>query len=219
MKQCRKKICPVCGRKLWLHSFYKCASGYSSHCKECVREEKRQEYARNRKVPDGCFFHEAKGRLVEHKGYSTRILWTGNMLSLLKRYYPTTRNEELAELIGVSPRTVTRKARELGLVKDPDWLKEVYNYNRRDAQAASKRKGYPGSFQPGCRTGEKYWFKKKMSEKSISISKEQVIWLREMYETYRALLEGTPDDGNAAELKQVKKHVLPLIKELEKITK
>ena len=163
MKQCRQKICPVCGRKPWLHSFYKCASGYSSHCKECVREEKRQEYARNRKVPDGCFFHEAKGRLVEHKGYSTRILWTGNMLSLLKRYYPTTRNEELAELIGVSPRTVTRKARELGLVKDPDWLKEVYNYNRRDAQAASKRKGYPGSFQPGCRTGEKYWFKKKMN--------------------------------------------------------
>ena len=58
-----------------------------------------------------------------------------------------------------------------------------------------------------------------MSEKSISVSKEQVFWLREMYETYRALLEGTPDDGNAAELKQVKKHILPLIKELEKVTK
>lgn len=58
-----------------------------------------------------------------------------------------------------------------------------------------------------------------MSEKSISVSKEQVIWLREMYETYRALMEGTPDDINAAGIKQVKKHVLPLIKELEKITK
>jgi hypothetical protein len=61
--------------------------------------------------------------------------------------------------------------------------------------------------------------KKIMSEKSISVSKEQILWLREMYETYRALLEGTPDDGNAAELKQVKKHVLSLIKELEKVTK
>ena len=50
-----------------------------------------------------------------------------------------------------------------------------------------------------------------MSEKSISVSKEQILWLREMYETYRALLEGTPADGNAAELKLVKKHVLPLI--------
>lgn len=57
-----------------------------------------------------------------------------------------------------------------------------------------------------------------MKEKEILVSKEQVFWLREMYETHRALLEGTPDDGNAAELKQVKKHVLPLIKELEKIT-
>ena len=169
MKQYRKKVCPVCERKLWLHSFYKCASGYSSHCKECVREEKRQEYARNRKVPDGCFFHEAKGRLVEHKGCSTRILWSGNMLSLLKRYYPTTRNEELAELVGVSPRTLTRKARELGLVKDPDWLKGVYNYNRRDAQAASKRKGYPGSFKSGCRVGEKFWFKK-----ILDMSKERL---------------------------------------------
>lgn len=43
-----------------------------------------------------------------------------------------------------------------------------------------------------------------MNEKSISVSKEQVFWLREMYETHRALLEGTPDDGNAAELKQIK---------------
>lgn len=58
-----------------------------------------------------------------------------------------------------------------------------------------------------------------MSEKSISVSKEQVFWLREMYETYRALLEGTLDDGNSVELKHVKKHALPLIKELEKITK
>ena len=58
-----------------------------------------------------------------------------------------------------------------------------------------------------------------MNKKSISVSKEQVLWLREMYETYWALLEGTPGDENADELKQVKKHVLPLIKELEKITK
>lgn len=161
MKQSRKKICPVCGRKLWLRDFYKCTSGYSSHCKECTRNEKKEEYARNRKVPDGRFFHKGKERIVEHIGYSTRIFWTGNMLSLLKRHFPTTRNEEVAELIGVSPRTVVRKARELGLVKDPDWLKGVYNYNRMDAQASSKRKGYPGSFKVGCKVGEKYWFKRK----------------------------------------------------------
>lgn len=58
-----------------------------------------------------------------------------------------------------------------------------------------------------------------MSKKTMLVSKEQVIWFREMYETYRALIEDTPNDKNAAELKKVEKHVLPLLKELEKITK
>lgn len=84
------------------------------------------------------------------------------MLSLLKRHFPNTRNDEVAELIGVSPRTMIRKARELGLEKDPDWLQGVWNFNRMDAQAQSKRKGYPGTFKPGCRVGEKCWFKKKL---------------------------------------------------------
>lgn len=156
MKQRRKKVCTACGRKLWLRDFYNGVSGYSSHCKECAREEKRQEYARKHKVPDGCFFHEAKGRLVEHKGCSTRIFWSENMKTLLIRYYPTTRNEELSELLGVSQRTLIRKARELGLAKDPEWLKGIYNFNRLAACASSRKKGYPGSFPPGCRIGEKY---------------------------------------------------------------
>jgi hypothetical protein len=83
------------------------------------------------------------------------------MLSLLERYYPTTKNEEVAEIIGVSSRTLIRKARELGLSKDPDWLKGIYNFNRRDAQAESKRRGYPGAFKLGNKIGEKYRFKKK----------------------------------------------------------
>lgn len=58
-----------------------------------------------------------------------------------------------------------------------------------------------------------------MSKKSITVSKEQVLWLREMYESYNALMEGTGNNGNEAELEQVRKYVLPLIKELEKITK
>ena len=147
--------------QLWLHDFYQCSSGYSSYCKECTRKKKREEYTRNRKVPDGCFLHKSIGRIVEHKGCSTRIFWSGNMLSLLERYYPTTKNEEVAEIIGVSSRTLIRKARELGLSKDPDWLKGIYNFNRRDAQAESKRRGYPGAFKLGNKIGEKYRFKKK----------------------------------------------------------
>lgn len=160
-KRSRKKTCPLCGKKLWLHDFYQCSSGYSSYCKECTRKKKREEYTRNRKVPDGCFLHKSIGRIVEHKGCSTRIFWSGNMLSLLERYYPTTKNEEVAEIIEVSSRTLIRKARELGLSKDPDWLKGIYNFNRRDAQAESKRRGYPGAFKLGNKIGEKYRFKKK----------------------------------------------------------
>ena len=163
MIQRRKKNCPMCRQNLWLHDFYKCASGYSSHCKECIRKEKRLKYALKRKVPDGRFLHKTKDRLVEHNGYSTSILWSGNMLSLLQRYFSTTRNEELAELVGVSSRTLVRKARELGLAKDPVWLKKIYNLTRLTAQAESKRKGHPGAFKKGNKIGEKYRFQKSIS--------------------------------------------------------
>ena len=56
----RKKICPKCGRKLWLRDFYKTANGWvSSACKECTRQEKRDEYARNRKVPNQLYLTTA----------------------------------------------------------------------------------------------------------------------------------------------------------------
>lgn len=61
------------------------------------------------------------------------------MLCILKRHYATTFNEELAELIGVSPRTLVRKARELGISKDPDWMKEVCRTNARYGAVVSKK--------------------------------------------------------------------------------
>lgn len=51
------------------------------------------------------------------------------MLSDLKRHYPTTKNKELAELLGVSERTLVRKARELGIGKNPEWLASVSRTN------------------------------------------------------------------------------------------
>ena len=66
--------------------------------------------------------HRTLGRLVEHKGYSTRIFWNGNMLSIMRRHYHNTLNRELAEMLGVSERSVTRKAREMGLEKDKGFV-------------------------------------------------------------------------------------------------
>ena len=75
-KQKRKRVCPNCGRKLWLREFYPLKNGgRRSWCHECVLEYKRERYRKTRKVPDGTFMHRTQGRIVEHNGYSTRIFW------------------------------------------------------------------------------------------------------------------------------------------------
>lgn len=73
------------------------------------------------------------------------------MIDYLRRYYPTTLNEELAGCLGVSQRTMIRKARELGLEKDPEWLRDIWDERRKLAHIISKRKGYPGGFKKGMR--------------------------------------------------------------------
>lgn len=98
---------------------------------------------------DGVAYHPHYGRLMEHKHYATRIFWSPTMLDYLRRNFATTLNEELAEWLGVSQRTMLRKARELGLEKDAKWLREIWEERRRMALAANKRKGYPGCFRKG----------------------------------------------------------------------
>lgn len=82
------------------------------------------------------------------------------MLDYLRRHFPTTLNAELAECLGVCMRSMIRKARELGLEKDPDWLMGVYAERRQMAHSASRRKGYPGAFQKGVRANPAGEFKK-----------------------------------------------------------
>lgn len=151
-KKQRKKICPHCGRKLWLREFYPLKNGSrNSWCHECVVEYKREQYRKNRKVPDGTFMHRTLDRIVEHNGYSTRIYWTGNMLSIMRRYYHNTINRELAEMLGVSERSVTRKARELGLEKDKEFVSSMSKEHLLLANVRSKELGYPGVFTKGMK--------------------------------------------------------------------
>ncbi|MCS2621083.1 hypothetical protein NXW11_24685 [Bacteroides thetaiotaomicron] len=42
--------------------------------------------------------------------------------SIMRRHYHNTLNRELAEMLGVSERSVTRKAREMGLEKDKGFV-------------------------------------------------------------------------------------------------
>lgn len=70
-------------------------------------------------------------------------------------------NNDLSEWLGVSVRTVVRKARELGLEKDAAWLKDIYDERRMMAHSASKAKGYPGAFQKGMHASPATEFKKR----------------------------------------------------------
>lgn len=89
-------------------------------CKDCHKEYKN---SMRRRREDGIRLKD--GRYVVYDMQATSILWTGNMLSDLKRNFATTKNKDLAEHLGVSMRTISRKAKELGLVKDKAWLIEV----------------------------------------------------------------------------------------------
>ena len=101
--------------------------------------------------PDLLYYDAATGRTMEHKGYATRIHWSKDMTDYLRRHFPTTTNEELAGCLGVSQRTMVRKARELGLEKDPQWLREIWDERRRIGQAVSRKRGNSGQFKKGER--------------------------------------------------------------------
>ena len=111
-------------------------------------------------VREGTFYSEKHGRVVVHHGYATWVFWNKDMLDYLKQHYATTLNDELAGCLGVSPRTMIRKARELGLQKDEKWLAGVWEERRKMATVESKRKGYPGGFPKGVRSNPDGEFKK-----------------------------------------------------------
>ena len=113
-----------------------------------------------KKVPDGKRYHPSYGRIMEHQGYATRIFWNKDMLDYLRQHYATTLNEELAGCLGVSQRTMIRKARELGLEKKPGFLDE----RRRDisalaAESLKKSENVSTRFRKGVRNNPAGEFK------------------------------------------------------------
>lgn len=124
----------------------------------------------------GIYYNPKVGRIVEHHHYATRIFWNTSMLDYLRRHFPTTLNEELAECLGVSPRTMIRKARELGLEKDPKWLHDVWEERRKLAHFISRSKGYPGGFKKGEHANPAGEFKKgrKPTDEELAKKSEQM---------------------------------------------
>lgn len=124
--------CTICKQELPDSAFY---PSEKSRCKECHKRKKRESYDKTHPK----IFMNDKGQWSIRQGRRAAIYWTGNMLSDLKRNYPTTKNKELSEILGVSVRTLIRKARELGLEKDKEWSREVSAFNGFMGYYESKR--------------------------------------------------------------------------------
>lgn len=202
----RKKVCPHCGRKLWLRDFYtQKDGGHSSWCKDCQKQNKRDWYDKHHRVPDGIRQDPVTGRLYHHQGLSKRIYWNTQMLDDLRRLYATTKNEDLAEILGVSQRTLIRKARELGLYKDAAWQHEISMKHVKLAQFTNSIKGIKSPFKKGCHYCTENEFKPghKDSEdvrkrRTESIKKWCLLHPREVKERARKMVESRKRNQNLA---------------------
>ncbi len=128
---------------------------------EQKRAKWREYYRRKNPVkPARVFYHPAIGRAVVRDHYATRIFWNKQMLQYLQQNYATMLNSDLSGWLGVSVRTVIRKAREMGLEKDADWLKGIWDERRRMAIASTKTNGNSGTFRKGFHASPSTEFKK-----------------------------------------------------------
>lgn len=94
------------------------------------------------------------------KKSSYGIVWTPHMITMLKALFAITFNKSLAVCLGVTKRTLIRKARELGLEKEPDFIrkrqKEINAKISESAKRSTKtstrfKKGFvpANTFKPG----------------------------------------------------------------------
>lgn len=146
------KICGQCGKEKPASEYYIHHTGeYEGMlfrcCKECERAQKRAYYRRLH--PDGLRYDMTRGRVMRKKDGVVTIGWSGSMLAELRRLFPVTKNDELAGILGVGVRTMVRKARELGLEKDGEWLSGMWRDHVRMAHMMSRALGYPGRIMPG----------------------------------------------------------------------
>lgn len=146
-----EKECKVCHQIKPLSEYYVDRKiGYTySLCKECKKQRQRERYNKNKPFRDGVFYSHEKGRLLNHQGRCTSIYWSGDMLSIIRNYFPNTKNEEVAGMCGVSQSTLIRKARQLGLRKDKEFVHRVWRENVKLAILKSKIKPNRGAIKKG----------------------------------------------------------------------
>ncbi|MFZ4546483.1 MAG: hypothetical protein ACOYN4_03570 [Bacteroidales bacterium] len=87
-------------------------------------------------------------RIRKKKRNHTKIAWTEAMLTELIELFPVTFNKELARKMGISTRSLIRKARQLSLGKEPGFLE-----SRREAITSMAKEAHP----PHPHKGQKGW--------------------------------------------------------------
>ena len=86
-----------------------------------------------------------------------RTIWTDTMLERLQAEYPVSYNRDLARDLGVSHRTLIRKASELGIEKEPDFITKRLDEIERMAQRAAAK--VPRPYMKGRHNNLKNEFK------------------------------------------------------------
>lgn len=132
---------------------------------------------------------------VNKKAYDLRlkktsygIEWTPQMLKLLHDFFPIMFNEPLAKWIGVSQRTLIRKARELGIEKEPGFLeKRKADIQRKAGEALRRRGDREGTwFKKGVRANPDGEFKPGHKE-SAETKAKRIAALKENYQRKKKL--------------------------------
>ena len=89
------------------------------------------------------------------------VVWTPSKIKLLTDFFPIMFNKPLAKWVGVSMRTLIRKAREMGLEKEPGFLERRREDIGELVSEALKRTGFNnGRFKKGVRNCPEWEFKK-----------------------------------------------------------
>lgn len=112
----------------------------------------------SRKAPR---YYPDNGRIMETINGARQIAWSKQMIDDLCRMFPTNTNQDIADFLGVSVRTVVRKARKLGLRKDENWFHQIILSHAKEGHIIHRRLGYPGAIKPGEHRSPATEFKKK----------------------------------------------------------
>lgn len=133
------KTCRICGCTKPKEDFVEgrkvCLSCFSEYNKQLYRK-------RHADRSDGVRYSKEARQIVEYRNGIQWKYWNPQMIADFRKLFPVTTNEELASLFCVSKRTINRKATELGLRKNEEWMRKMSRHNLFFASVKNRLNGY-----------------------------------------------------------------------------